>query len=284
MRAAVAAAFALALTLSPRAHAQDDEDVTRRVRLRGASVHEAARLLAAAHDAGAWVVAPTGASIDLDVDGAAEESFEALARAAGLAVRRHDQRARAVFWIAEEHRLLRAESASVRGLSGGRRLDLDHDSVEAAELVGTLAARSRVSVRGAPIGAITVHMREARSSRAIEVLARLANARVSRRGREVAMSLGALPPVPRRPRPSCEAADRASVALGCVAVDQLTLVGLASDVALVRGPDGRSVILRAGDRVGAGAWRVAAFEDGALILADGEGEDAARRPLPLPGA
>lgn len=259
-------AAAITLVLASLASAQDDEPATHRVQIRGADAHAAARFVAAVHDVGMWLVAPPGSPLELTLEGTAEDAFRGLARASGLHLVRRDQRDRAVFWLGEEHRLLRAENAVPRGLSGGRRVDLDLEGVEAAELAATLGAASRVTVSGVPIGTLTVFMNGARSSRGLEIIARLADARVGRRGRHVSMRLGSLPPWPDERRSRCERVEAS--ALACHTSGELRLVGLGPGHALLAPPRGPAAVVAVDDHVADG-WTVLAVDDAGVTLRKG---------------
>ena len=266
--------FAPAL-VAGRAVAQDDDDSSEtppRVRVDGATVHQAARLLAEVHEVGVWVVAPEGGRLQFSHEGEAEAAFAALASAAGLATRRRELRTGEQYWVADEPRLLRAESASIRGLSGGRRIDLDFERVQASELAALLGSVSRLSVRGMPVGTVTVHMREGRSTRALETLARLADSRVARRGREVAFRLGNLPPGRGRPWSECEATLDRPPNLTCTPVEEMRLVGLSPEHALIAAPNEAAAVVRVGDYVGNEGWRVVAIGEDRIEL-EREGVD-----------
>lgn len=282
-RAATIALSILLLASVARAQDGEDEDTSPpTVRIDGATVHAAARLLAEAHRVGVWVAAPEGPELEVTIEEEdPERAFAALASAAGLASRRRRPRTGDQYWIAEEARLLRAESASVRGLSGGRRVDLDLEGARARNVIDLLASVSRLSIHGGPLGAITVRLREARSSRALETIGRLANARVARRGRELSMRLGSLPPWPRRPAAECDPPRGRAMELACTPLAQMRLVGLTPDRALISAPGEAAAILREGGYLGAEGWRVAAIGEDRVELTRGESE---RSALVLGGA
>ncbi|MGE0790467.1 MAG: hypothetical protein AB7S26_32620 [Sandaracinaceae bacterium] len=269
--AAFFGALAIGLPLSAQPSLDGADEPPPRIEVRGANVHAAARLVAAVHGVGAWVVAPRGPALRVVLEGDAAHAFDALARRSGLSVEAARDIQGPVFLLGDPIRLARYRNASLRGLSGGRRIDLDHELVDVRELTRALGAASHMAVRSDLTGYVTVYRREARSTRAIEHLARLADARVSSGRHAISMSLGELPVEVPRYR-ACPPGP--SGALSCADADELTLVGLAPGWALIAAPDTRAALLRAGERVGrAGACAVSIGEDG-VRLRDGLAQDA----------
>ncbi len=229
------------------------------LRVRGLSVHQAARFVAQVRHASVLVAADASVpSVELALEaGSAEAALGAIATAAGLGVERWGSGPAAIYVIASTERLARARDVRVPALPSSRRLDVDFERASAAQVLALLSASGEWALTGALDGEVTITARGALVRDVGAALVRLAGATAVVRGSEVALTGGDLPhDAGFEPPPPCvPEAGMGSTALPCASPWRFWVGASAAAhgqaFVLLVGASG-SAVVRQGDFVGRG--------------------------------
>lgn len=249
--------FVLAPACGPRPLPPPPPYEEGRLRIESAGFHAATQLVADSRRLPLLVLGGETAEVTLDLPADTSNS-DLLEKVAGMGGLERGTiplpQGGTLHWLApaaEAERLADFEARSRRD----EVIHLELLRADMGELLSMLDRDTDLTIQGDLGGHASLFQVQAPQGWLVELLATAAGSTVTRKGRTLTLTEGALPPLQVPPGQDCATAEDpvSPVALPCSRPDQLTLAGLslgAHSMALLHGPEGQSAVLREGDRIG----------------------------------